>query len=121
MVAKRFMRVESLNHVARAPTLVVICFTEPVGILSPPTITWTTLDELSGGTHQDTSAARRAVRYRILALSLVIPLQGEVMYELDQFVLFGDSITQNAYGQDRGFGFAAALQHGNISSTSLMP
>ncbi|KAF2732116.1 SGNH hydrolase [Polyplosphaeria fusca] len=32
----------------------------------------------------------------------------------DQFLLFGDSITQDASNQQRGFGFAAALQHAYI-------
>lgn len=31
----------------------------------------------------------------------------------DQFLLFGDSITQQAGCQDRGFAFAPALQDGN--------
>ncbi|KAL5113197.1 hypothetical protein ACEQ8H_008935 [Pleosporales sp. CAS-2024a] len=31
----------------------------------------------------------------------------------EQFFLFGDSITQDSYDQSRGFGFSAALQHGN--------
>ncbi|KAF2652738.1 SGNH hydrolase [Lophiostoma macrostomum CBS 122681] len=29
----------------------------------------------------------------------------------DQFFLFGDSITQESFNQERGFGFSAALQH----------
>ena len=32
----------------------------------------------------------------------------------DQFFLFGDSITQDSYAQDRGFGFSAALQSAYI-------
>ncbi len=32
----------------------------------------------------------------------------------DQFLLFGDSITQQAGSQARGFAFAPALQDGNI-------
>jgi len=30
----------------------------------------------------------------------------------DQFYLFGDSITQDSFNQERGFGFSAALQNG---------
>jgi hypothetical protein len=30
----------------------------------------------------------------------------------DQFILFGDSITQESGTQERGFGFARALQNG---------
>lgn len=32
----------------------------------------------------------------------------------DQFILFGDSITQDAGRQDKGFAFAPALQEGNV-------
>ncbi len=39
----------------------------------------------------------------------------------DQFLLFGDSITQQAGCQDRGFAFAAALQDGNILCLSRLP
>ncbi|KAF2105940.1 SGNH hydrolase-type esterase domain-containing protein [Lophiotrema nucula] len=31
--------------------------------------------------------------------------------QYDQFFLFGDSITQQSFDQERGFGFSAALQH----------
>jgi hypothetical protein len=34
----------------------------------------------------------------------------------EQFFLFGDSITQASFDQERGFGFAAALQHGKCIS-----
>lgn len=37
----------------------------------------------------------------------------------DQFILFGDSITQMSYNQDNGFGFGAQLQEG-MSTVSLM-
>lgn len=37
----------------------------------------------------------------------------EVLYQpYDQFVLFGDSITQYSCSQELGFGFFGALQHG---------
>lgn len=34
----------------------------------------------------------------------------------DQFILFGDSITQMSYNQALGFGFGAALQEGGMTS-----
>lgn len=34
----------------------------------------------------------------------------------DQFILFGDSITQMSYNQDIGFGFGAQLQEGGLIS-----
>lgn len=40
----------------------------------------------------------------------------------DQFILFGDSITQASHDQTHGFGFAPALQHGSSSIPSnLLP
>lgn len=36
----------------------------------------------------------------------------------DQFILFGDSITQMSSKQDMGFGFQPALQEGPLSSVA---
>jgi len=32
----------------------------------------------------------------------------------DKFLLFGDSITQDSFNQQRGFSFSAGLQHGTF-------
>ncbi|KAI9832649.1 MAG: hypothetical protein M1819_004234 [Sarea resinae] len=37
------------------------------------------------------------------------------MAPYDQFLLFGDSLTQQSSSQDRGFAFAPALQNGSVS------
>lgn len=39
----------------------------------------------------------------------------------DQFLLFGDSITQGSDCQELGFAFAAALQDGNTLTIPRMP
>ena len=39
------------------------------------------------------------------------------MAPYDQFILFGDSITQQSAAQDKGFGFAPALQNGMLQAT----
>lgn len=36
----------------------------------------------------------------------------EDLVAFEQFILLGDSITQNASNQESGFGFAPALAHG---------
>jgi hypothetical protein len=41
----------------------------------------------------------------------------------DKILLFGDSITQDSFNQQRGFGFSAGLQHcvcSNCNMTSLL-
>ena len=35
----------------------------------------------------------------------------------DQFILFGDSITEMSFNQDLGFAFGAGLQEGNFKTT----
>lgn len=45
----------------------------------------------------------------------------EVLYQpYDQFVLFGDSITQNSCSQELGFGFFGALQHAYIRKMDVI-
>jgi hypothetical protein len=39
----------------------------------------------------------------------------------EQFLLFGDSITQDSFSQERGFGFSAALQAGQSTYSDLFP
>lgn len=44
----------------------------------------------------------------------------EALYQpYDQFILFGDSITQMSSNQERGFGLQPALQDGQITPISL--
>lgn len=62
-------------------------------------------------------------------MTITAPRTEDARKAYDQFILFGDSITQMSYNQDNGFGFGAQLEDGmficsmnpccSVNSTSL--
>lgn len=55
-----------------------------------------------------------------MTITTTLQTNGDAGIPYDQFILFGDSITQMSYNQDLGFGFGAQLQEGKfVASVQL--
>lgn len=49
-----------------------------------------------------------------MTITTIQQTKGDAGKPYDQFILFGDSITQMSYNQDIGFGLGAQLQEGRL-------